>query len=709
MSSWFNGASERTKGFEGYSPKAKWDRKQWTNGYGTRARHEGEVIDEPEAQRRLDSELAGARNRVLRFDPSLDDGTAEALTDLTFNAGTKWMNSGLGRAVRNKNWSAARALFLQYDKADRGDGTLEPLKGLSRRRAQMVHLIGGNDAADDTNGLGDEMVSPSTPATPEQAAKKRTLINKALSEHLLQTRPTTGNWFEGLTSAIARGVGAYGIMDNQRADDDKRAALSAALRGANPDDPVLQAYGEADPGETLKLVLQDRKDRAADTRADARMKAQEDRADARNKATIDAERAKLDRQLAVESARYSYKESGEANDAKNWMQRQHGGYTIRENVRTGEMRVYRGGAEDKSKYVPPHTPNVVPLPGGMPAAPVSTTPPQLSPTQSAEPPATAQPVSDTGKEVLPAVTSAPQSAVVPDGLIDNGDGTVSDQLGYYKLKPALKDGTAAPGFLFRNRSLYTQAPDDRKAEYEAALVDNKELTKGIRAGHDQWRKMKPIVETTQEAVKSAAKTGYKGDFIQTLRSALSTVGFDVAQMTDAALIDAASNRFVPAVRAGLPGAVSNYEMQQYLKSVVNLGNTPEANYLLLHFMKKQGDVAETDKKLMAEFQRMKRETGQPDLLDDGFSEFVDDYYSKSPIISEQDKELIRLASSGVKLDKLVELAEGTVTPQRAVSKDGTLPKPEKSDQYEIIELDGKKYKAKIDPKTGQVVDAQEVE
>ena len=45
------------KRFEGFSPAAKPDYAQVSNGYGTRARFAGEVIDMAEAERRFTAEI----------------------------------------------------------------------------------------------------------------------------------------------------------------------------------------------------------------------------------------------------------------------------------------------------------------------------------------------------------------------------------------------------------------------------------------------------------------------------------------------------------------------------------------------------------------------------------------------------------------------------------------------------------------------------
>jgi len=79
------------KEVEGYSPRAYSDYKQYSIGWGTKASGPGEVIDEQEAERRLQDELAGHYKRVssaansvgAKFTPE----QLGALTSFDYNTG----------------------------------------------------------------------------------------------------------------------------------------------------------------------------------------------------------------------------------------------------------------------------------------------------------------------------------------------------------------------------------------------------------------------------------------------------------------------------------------------------------------------------------------------------------------------------------------------------------------------------------------------
>lgn len=164
--------------FEGFTERGVWDYKQTTNGFGTRAKFPGEVIDRAEAERRFSAEVEDARAAVDRFAPSLDEGTAAALTSLTFNAGTGWMHSGLGAAVKNGDLETARSIFKTYTFAGG-----HSLPGLEARREAEAQWFG-------------EGARP--PATGQSSP------SEAVARHVLATPPAQ----LGVVDAVPASAGA---------------------------------------------------------------------------------------------------------------------------------------------------------------------------------------------------------------------------------------------------------------------------------------------------------------------------------------------------------------------------------------------------------------------------------------------------------------------------------------------------------------------
>ena len=124
---------DRIKEFEGFAPRAKWDYKQYSVGYGTRALSPNEQIDRTTAEQRLRNEVEKAARIVDRAVPGLDPVWRDRLTSLTYNAGADWVNAGLGRAIKQGRFDDAKRRFLQYNRAD---GRVLP--GLARRRRQEL-------------------------------------------------------------------------------------------------------------------------------------------------------------------------------------------------------------------------------------------------------------------------------------------------------------------------------------------------------------------------------------------------------------------------------------------------------------------------------------------------------------------------------------------------------------------------------------------
>ena|GEM_PF-3473968 len=125
---------EFAKRFEPFSAIPYWDHRQWTSGWGTRALSPNEQIDEATAEARLRAELGQWQRFVNSVAPNAPEGIKKALTDLSFNTGQSWANSGLGAAVRAGDWATARQKFLQYNKAG---GKVLP--GLVNRRQAGVN------------------------------------------------------------------------------------------------------------------------------------------------------------------------------------------------------------------------------------------------------------------------------------------------------------------------------------------------------------------------------------------------------------------------------------------------------------------------------------------------------------------------------------------------------------------------------------------
>jgi lysozyme len=219
------------KKFEGFSAEARWDYAQNSNGYGTRARYAGEVIDKAEADRRFAGEIEKAADFVDRFAPGLDDGSRAALTSLTYNAGTAWSQSGLGEAVSNGDMNKARSLFLQYHKAGG-----EAVDGLVQRRLQEVAWFGSGALAAQSQSQSTSVVAmaqqpisaPPTeiesPVAPQTAASHpRSVVRLADSSSEPRSSPDRAFADLGSDPALLALLAHIGKSQPTREADDQRA------------------------------------------------------------------------------------------------------------------------------------------------------------------------------------------------------------------------------------------------------------------------------------------------------------------------------------------------------------------------------------------------------------------------------------------------------------------------------------------------------
>lgn len=227
---------------EGFNPKAYWDNKQWSIGYGTRAAGPDEVIDETEGQRRLTSELAKAGDYVDKAFPNLEPHRKNALASFTYNLGPGWMSSPtrLAAAVKSGDWDGAGRTMLEYNKAD---GKVLP--GLvSRRQAESAMLLGGQPPSSPSGSpamagtsLPQSGVAVNAGDTPEQVAYNRRLAQTLMGQGI-DTSPVQ-HWTQALARVVQGGVG--GMWQNQARNSERsgqqaamEALKSALTGGSNP-------------------------------------------------------------------------------------------------------------------------------------------------------------------------------------------------------------------------------------------------------------------------------------------------------------------------------------------------------------------------------------------------------------------------------------------------------------------------------------------
>jgi GH24 family phage-related lysozyme (muramidase) len=124
--------------FEGFSPKAFWDHKQYSIGYGTKANSASEVITKEEAKARLESNLSSFASQVERWNGTWKYNWSgkqkDALTSFAYNLGSGTLRTLTDNGKRS-NREISEALLL-YNKAS---GQI--VNGLVNRRISEQRLF----------------------------------------------------------------------------------------------------------------------------------------------------------------------------------------------------------------------------------------------------------------------------------------------------------------------------------------------------------------------------------------------------------------------------------------------------------------------------------------------------------------------------------------------------------------------------------------
>ena len=250
-------------GFEGFTPKATWDYKQWTNGYGTRARFPGEVISEAEAKRRYQDEISSAERQVDGLGVPLDPGKKAALTSLTYNAGPKWMESGLGQAVKAGDWNTAKQRFLQYTKADG-----QTLPGLVKRRMAEASWLGGEPPQAPTSAAQNGAPMPTNTGVPVPASYSpdEMAMQRKLGMMLMQEGTSTApvqSWTQALARVLQGAQGGYMMREADKQDRMMRGEGDAligqylgSLTGGSPSVGVPSQQPQAAAPDASKALGQ---------------------------------------------------------------------------------------------------------------------------------------------------------------------------------------------------------------------------------------------------------------------------------------------------------------------------------------------------------------------------------------------------------------------------------------------------------------------
>ena len=136
----FRGLVNYIKSTETFQSTPYWDVKQYSIGYGTKAKHRHDKVTKAEAYKRLIAHVTPDYNvvkRLVQKSGKLNMSYVYALTDLTYNIGRGWMSGkghSLGGYTKTGNGDGVKKKILQYNKARDKHHVLVELRGLTARR-----------------------------------------------------------------------------------------------------------------------------------------------------------------------------------------------------------------------------------------------------------------------------------------------------------------------------------------------------------------------------------------------------------------------------------------------------------------------------------------------------------------------------------------------------------------------------------------------
>lgn len=244
------------KKLEGYTPRPKWDFKQFSTGYGTRWQPGQPIGTKADHEAALARE-AGAVNSWLdqNVKSPMTENQRAALISAGFNLGTG--EKGLGRLLGDLNagnWDSIASRLPSFNKAG---GQVN--EGLVNRRAQEVAMLTGQ-APSDANMNRNPNVDPRNPhsaafqhqmmggtgaptggpmpmAIPSAPTGRYSKLADALMARAASAQPK--GWGDAL-NALGSAYLGYSLADkNDTAEKAYRSKLSEALMGAKDNDALV--------------------------------------------------------------------------------------------------------------------------------------------------------------------------------------------------------------------------------------------------------------------------------------------------------------------------------------------------------------------------------------------------------------------------------------------------------------------------------------
>jgi len=155
---------------------------RWTIGYGaTKGVRSGMIITREQAEARLIEDLEEHQKAIYRnVNVPLTQGQFDALVSFVFNLGEgNFKSSTLLKKLNKGLYDECPEQIMRWNKA-RVDGKLQPLRGLTRRRAAEAAIF-SRDARLPSDQNGSEMPQKVEAAAPKPLAKSKTMAGAGVA------------------------------------------------------------------------------------------------------------------------------------------------------------------------------------------------------------------------------------------------------------------------------------------------------------------------------------------------------------------------------------------------------------------------------------------------------------------------------------------------------------------------------------------------
>lgn len=221
---------DRIKKFEGFTARPKWDAKQYSWGYGTRAPGPTGSITPEQADADLSREIGEAHGIVHSFAPRAPENVKAALTSLTYNSGGGWTKGAIGQAVARGDYAAAASLMPRYKVTS--DGKFLP--GLATRRAEEASWMTGAP----TSPVTAPTATPASGSAPMALGMKQPPSQDQVNFYAKRgmammpdwNRPI-GHWTQALGNMAQQISGSMWLDKAEKAMGDRREAENTAWGG----------------------------------------------------------------------------------------------------------------------------------------------------------------------------------------------------------------------------------------------------------------------------------------------------------------------------------------------------------------------------------------------------------------------------------------------------------------------------------------------